>query len=222
MGTNVARARGLTLFLAVVFSTFLVLNVNAQSGTTGIHGVVSDKNGASIPGASVLLVNPGTGFSRTAVTDANGSYNFPGLQPATYRVEVTAKGFKKLVNSNAKALVDSPNELNLALEPGDVSAVVDVTSNTIESVVNTQDASLGNNFEPRQIAELPTDLRRVADLLTLQPGVTREGYVAGGRSDQANVTLDGVDINDQQNGGRAAQFQTCLLYTSDAADDLRV
>jgi hypothetical protein len=83
-----------------------------------------------------------------------------------------------------------------------VSAVVDVTANTIDSVVNTQDAALGNNFVPRQISELPTDLRRVADLLTLQPGVTREGYVAGGRSDQANILLDGIDINDQQNGGR--------------------
>src|SRR5262249_45819739 len=151
---------------------------------------------------------------------------FPGIQPATYRIEVTAANFKKLINNNVKALVEKPLELNLTMEPGDVSAVVDVTSNTIESVINTQDASLGNNFEPRQITQLPTDLRRVADLLTLQPGVTREGYVAGGRSDQANVLLDGVDINDQQNGGRIEQFQTSqdtvLRATAESVEEFRI
>ncbi|MGH9818723.1 MAG: carboxypeptidase regulatory-like domain-containing protein, partial [Pyrinomonadaceae bacterium] len=226
MGLNVVRPRFLTAFFAVFFAAFLFSFANAQSGTTGVHGLVLDKNGAAIPGASVVLSNPETGFSRTVVSDANGSYSFPGIQPATYRVEVTASGFKKLVNSNAKALVDSPNELNLTLEPGDVSVVVDVTSNSIEAVINTQDASLGNNFEPRQITQLPTDLRRVADLLTLQPGVTREGYVAGGRSDQANITLDGVDINDQQTGGRAAQFQTSqdtvLRSTAESVEEFRI
>lgn len=112
------------------------------------------------------------------------------------------------------------------MEAGNVSVVVDVTSNTIDSVVNTQDASLGNNFIPQQITQLPTNLRRVADLLTLQPGVTREGYVAGGRSDQANITLDGVDINDQQNGGRTDQFQTrqntVLRQTVEAVEEFRI
>ncbi len=105
-------------------------------------------------------------------------------------------------------MVDNPIEVNVPLELGDVSAVVDVTSSNIESIVNTQDASIGNNFVPQQITQLPTNLRRVNDLLTLQPGVTREGYVAGSRSDQANITLDGIDINDQQTGGRTDQFQT--------------
>ncbi len=141
-------------------------------------------------------------------------------------MEVTATGFKKVVNTNVQALVDSPIEINVALEPGDVSAVVDVTADTIDAIINTQDASLGNNFQPQQITQLPTDLRRVADLLSLQPGVTREGYVAGGRSDQANVLLDGVDINDQQNGGRTAQFQTSqdtvLRATAESVEEFRI
>jgi hypothetical protein len=112
------------------------------------------------------------------------------------------------------------------MEPGDVSVVVDVTSNSIDAVINNQDASIGNNFEPKQITQLPTDLRRVADLLTLQPGVTREGYVAGGRSDQANVILDGIDINDQQTGGRGTQFQTTqdtvLRSTAESVEEFRI
>jgi hypothetical protein len=214
-----------TIFLIFVFA-LLALSGVAQSGTTGVSGSVRDQNGAAVAGATVTLTNPATGFERTATTNEEGVYSFLGIQPATYRMEITASGFKKLVNSELRLLVDSPVQFNPALEAGDVSAVVDVTSNTIDAIVNTQDASLGNNFVPQQITQLPTDLRRVADLLSLQPGVTREGYVAGGRSDQANVVLDGVDINDQQNGGRTDQFQTSqdtvLRATSESVEEFRI
>ena len=218
------QLRTLAGALILVFATCLVSS--GQSGTTGVSGIVTDSAGAAVPGATIKLIDPETGFSRTTTTSSDGKYNFPGLQPATYRLEVTAANFKKLINSNVKALVDTPIEINPVLQAGDVTAVVDVTSDNIESVINTQDASIGNNFEPRQITQLPTDLRRVADLLTLQPGVTREGYVAGGRSDQANVLLDGVDINDQQTGGRDAQFQTSqdtvLRSTAESVEEFRI
>src|SRR5688572_6639915 len=211
----------IALFVAGLSGTLL-----AQAGTTGVRGTVNDLNAAAVAGAAVRLLNPDTGFNRTTTTTTDGKFSFLGIPPATYRVEVEAANFKKLINTNVQALVESPIELTLALEPGDVSAVVDVTSNTIESVINTQDASLGNNFVPQQITQLPTDLRRVADLLTLQPGVTREGYVAGGRSDQANILLDGVDINDQQNGGRTLQFQTSqdtvLRATAESVEEFRI
>lgn len=215
------------LFLTtMLFSVFLISSVNAQSGTTAVSGTVSDQNGGAVPGATVRISNPSTGFSREMTTDSDGKFSFPGLQPATYRLEVEAVNFKKSVNTNVQGLVDKPIDINFALEPGDVSAVVDVTSNTIEAVVNTQDASIGNNFVPRQITELPTNLGRVTNLLTLQPAVTREGYVAGGRSDQANVLLDGVDINDQQTGGRSLQFQTdqetVLRSTIESVEEFRI
>ena len=62
-------------------------------------------------------------------------------------------------------------------------------------IVNTEDATLGNSFEAKRIVDLPLNTGNVVNLLSLQPGVTREGYVAGGRSDQSNITLDGEDIN---------------------------
>lgn len=214
-------------FLAFSFILALgTISGLAQVGTSGVSGIVKDQNGAGVAGATVTLSNPATAFSRSVVTSGDGAYAFAGIPPATYRLEVAATGFKKLVNSDLRLLVDSPIRFDPAIEPGDVTAVVDVTSNTIDSIVNTQDASLGNNFVPEQITQLPTDLRRVADLLTLQPGVTREGYVAGGRSDQANITLDGVDINDQQNGGRTEQFQTSqdtvLRATAESVEEFRI
>jgi len=152
--------------------------VNAQSGTSSITGTVLDQQGGGVPGATVRITNPATNFTRTVTAGDDGTYSFPSIPPATYRLEVEASNFKKVVNSNVQASVDKTAEANITLEPGQVSAVVDVTTNNIEGLVNTQDASLGNTFVPKQITELPTNLRRVTDLMTLQPGVTREGYVA--------------------------------------------
>ncbi len=216
-----------TLFAALI-AVFFVGSSRAQSGTTGIKGAVKDQQGAAIPGATVKLTNPNKGFSRTVTTTDDGIYTFPGIAPGTYQVEVTAGGFKKTVVRDIQALVDNPIEVNVPLQLGDVSATVDVSSGDIESIVNTQDASLGNNFVPQQITQLPTNLRNVADLLTLQPGVTREGYVAGSRSDQSNITLDGVDINDQQTGGRSSVFDpnpsqgTVLRLTTEAVEEFRI
>src|SRR6476469_9033356 len=100
-----------SLFLILATSLFSL----GQSGTTGISGIVSDSAGAAVPGATITLVDPATGFSRATTTNSDGKYNFPGLQPATYRLEVTAANFKKLVNSNVKALVDTPIVINPVL-----------------------------------------------------------------------------------------------------------
>ncbi|NNE99730.1 MAG: carboxypeptidase regulatory-like domain-containing protein [Pyrinomonadaceae bacterium] len=220
------RYAALSALLTLCIVVLLAAGAFAQSGTSTINGSVTDNNGAAVPGAKVTITNPGTGFTRTSVSGNDGKYSFPGIPPATYRLEVEAGNFKKAVNNNVQALVDQTVSINVNLEPGDVTATVDVTTDTIESIVNTQDASIGNNFVPKQITQLPTNLRQVNDLLSLQPGVTRDGYVAGGRSDQANITLDGIDVNDQQNGGRTAQFQTTqgsvLRSTTESVEEFRI
>ncbi|MGH9946023.1 MAG: carboxypeptidase regulatory-like domain-containing protein [Pyrinomonadaceae bacterium] len=211
------------LFFAIAM---LVFSVYAQSGTSGVSGVVRDSNRAIVPGATVTLLNPATGFKRTTTTNSEGAFSFAAVPPSTYQLEVTANSFKKLVNTDLKLAVDSPIRFDPVLEAGEVSATVTVTTSSIESVVNDQDATIGNNFVPKQITDLPTNLRRINDLLNLQPGVTRDGYVAGGRSDQANVTLDGIDINDQQTGGRSGQFatsqDTALRLTAESVEEFRI
>ncbi len=208
------------LFLTtMLFSVFLISSVNAQSGTSSIKGTVTDQTGSAVAGATVKLTNPGTGFSRTVTTNDEGNYTFASILPGTYTIEVEAANFKKTVKNDVKASVDSTVSANFAIEPGDVSAVVDVTGGSIESVINTQDQTLGNNFVAQQIQQLPTDSRNIPDLLSLQPGVTKEGYVSGGRSDQANITLDGIDVNDQQTG---AAFSSVLRITSEAVDEFRI
>ncbi|HEY8559273.1 MAG TPA: TonB-dependent receptor [Pyrinomonadaceae bacterium] len=200
---------------------FLVLtgSIQAQTGTSSVNGTVLDAQGQIVNGATVILINEEKGFRRTAVTGENGAFNFPSIPPDTYRIEVEATGFKKLVQTNVSALVDKPTEATLSLEAGNINEVVNVTGGELASIVNTQDASLGNNFVAKQIVELPLEGREVARLLSLQPGVTQTGEVTGARSDQANITLDGVDVNDQQLG---TAFEPVLRVTPDSVEEFRV
>lgn len=219
------RTKFSLIWQAALILVLLAGNTLAQSGTTGISGNVTDTQGAAIAGATVTLKNVEKGFSRSIVTNDDGAYNFASILPDTYIVEVEKQGFKKYVQNNIIAAIDTPIEVNVALEIGDIGEIVTVTADTIDSIVNTQDASIGTVFQPNQIQQLPTDLRNINNLLTLQPGVTREGYVNGGRNDQANITLDGIDINDQQTGGATnltPGLGSVLRITSESIEEFRV
>jgi hypothetical protein len=192
--------------------------VAAQVGTSTVTGTVTDPQGNVISGATVRLISS-QGAVRTVVTNDSGVYVFPSVQTGTYKIEVEQAGFKKSSVANVRALVDISTEINVRLELGEVSEVVNVDAASLESVVNTQDASLGNNFVSRQILSLPLLGRNVANLLSLQAGVTPDGSVTGGRADQANITLDGIDVNNQQN---ASAFETVLRVNPDSVDEFRV
>ena len=172
----------------------------SQTGTSTIRGTITDPHGRVVPGATVTLTNVETNAVRTTKSTDSGSYGFDLITPADYRVEVEAKGFKKKVVDNVKALIGKPTENNVVLDVGTVAETVEVRASSQEALINTEDATLGNNFESIQITQLPLEARNLVDLLSLQPGSTREGYVTGARADQSNVTLDGVDINNAQTG----------------------
>lgn len=188
----------LLLLCALLFQVLLCAAASAQTGTSSVRGTVTDPQGNVVPGATVNLVNPDTNQTRTQTTSDDGHYTFDLVPPGTYRIEAEAKGFKKAVVTNVVALVANPTETNVQLAVGNVNETVTVSATSAEALVNTTDASLGNNFVSQQITQLPLEARNVAALLTLQPTATREGYVAGAHADQANVTLDGIDINEPQ------------------------
>src|SRR5882724_7105862 len=224
----VSFSLGLALVLAGGLSAF------GQAGTSMVRGTVSDPQGNVIPGATVTLTNIGTASSRTTITSDAGGYRFEFVPVGDYRLEVQAKGFKKAVMSGIHALVSQPTAADVKLEVGNVSETVTVTSNSDETLINRDDATLGNTFVAKQITELPTNARSVPALLTLQPATTRSGEVAGSRSDQANVTLDGVDINETQTNSVGANVQddpinsnlpannTVLRLNSEAIQEFRV
>jgi hypothetical protein len=219
--SRIMRSLPVLLLILFVSST----SVWGQFGASTIRGAVTDPSGAVVPNATITITNLQTNLSRTQTTSSNGSFSFELIPPGEYKVEISGKGFRKSVLPSVKALVGNVTEITPTLQVGEVSTTVEVQSRTGAIQVNTQDATLGNNIEHSQIIDLPLEARRVADLLTLQPGVTRDGYVAGARSDQSNVTLDGVDINDQQANQLTGNNETegmVLRLNAEAIQEFRV
>ncbi|HZQ18201.1 MAG TPA: TonB-dependent receptor [Terriglobales bacterium] len=207
--------RGIAVLVLITTAQLLV----SQTGTSSIRGTVSDPSGRVIPDATVTLTNAATNAVRTTKTTDAGAYVFDFLPPATYRVTVEAQGFKKNVQQNVEAIIGKPNEVNVTLNIGTTNEVVEVTSSAQEALINTQDATLGNSFGSLQITQLPLEARAVVDLLSLQPGATREGYITGARADQSNVTLDGVDINNAESGNTDIPRSTNTLTLGGLATD---
>lgn len=223
--TNVRPIRIATLLFSLLSLTFLMLSVAvAQTGSSSLRGIVTDLEGRAVAGANVVLTNDAKNFTRTQVTNDSGNYTFTSIPPGTYRIEVEAKGFKKASVSGVQAQIDTPSGIDVQLEVGQITETVSVTAGG-DAPINTTDATIGNTFESRRISDLPLNARNVVGLLSLQPGVTRTGFVNGGRSDQSNITLDGVDVNEQQNGLDVVTnqaFASVLRVTPDSVQEFRV
>jgi carboxypeptidase family protein len=212
---------------------FLLLTseVAAQTGTTSLRGTVVDKTGGVVQGANVTLSNPARSTERTSTTSASGAYEFLSLPPGTYSLSVEMTGFRKYHQSSVQLLVDSPATVNMTLEVGSTTETIEVTAQA--ETLNTSNASLGIAFGENQVKQLPMEARNVPDLLSLQSGVaytgnrqdinqevdTRNGAVNGAHSDQSNITLDGVDVNDETHG---YAFQSVLPVTLDSVQEFRV
>jgi Carboxypeptidase regulatory-like domain len=222
-------ARALALLGAVLFA--LTTTGWAQSATTSLRGTVTDKSGAAVTNAKVTLENTERAIERITTTGSSGGYEFLQLPPGTYHLQVEMAGFRKYEQSNIQLLVNTPATNNVSLAVGATTETIEVTGEA--TLVNTTDASLGNAFGEQQVKSLPLEGRNIPDLLTLQAGVTytgnrsdvnkdvdtRSGAVNGAHSDQSNLTLDGVDVNDQVNG---YAFSSVLPVTLDSIQEFRV
>jgi Carboxypeptidase regulatory-like domain len=221
-------SRVVTLFAGVfLFSCSLIF---AQTATTSLRGTVTDPKGAVVQGASVTLTNPSTGFSRTTKSANDGVYQFLEVPPATYSLTVTVAGFATVKQDKVTLQVSQPATLDIAMTVKGTTEVVEVSGQA--PLVNTTDATQGNVFNSTQLINLPSEGRDPVGILSLQPGVvylgqggagqsidSRGGSVAGARSDQTNVTLDGLDNNDQLLG---QAFQGALKAPLDSLQEFRV
>ncbi len=172
---------------------------------SSLQGTVTDAQGAAIPDAIVTLTNADTAATRKTIAGADGAYAFLQVAPGPYRVEAQRPGFRTL-QQQVTLQVNLPATLNLLLEVGQVAETINVTESAAS--INTQNATVGNAFNQIQVRQLPLLTRNVVELLSIQPGVTPTGEVLGAKRDQNNVTLDGVDANDQQRAGVATASST--------------
>lgn len=195
--------------LITLFAVLMLLPVMAfAQAESGVTGVVTDATGAVIPGVSIVLLDTKKSRTFTTTTNNQGTYVFPNVPPGEgYKLTFSADGFQTYIINQVSLGISTTETHNAKLSAGDVSATVEVTSGD-QATLNTTDASIGNVVGQRQLRSLPIQIRgNPASLLSLQPGVVgnnvgtgaanRVGSVTGSRADQGNITVDGIDSNDQ-------------------------
>ncbi len=211
--------------------TVLCASAFGQTFYGSIVGTVSDASGGVVPGATVTLVNNGTGEKRTAGTGTDGAYRFVNLVPGTYRVEVEQAGFKRYARDQIQVNVEAAVRVDIALQVGEVTQSVEVTS--AAPLLQTENASLSQVVAARSVEELPLNGRNVLNLVALVPGVVPQGgsegsltgknlfaagnyQIGGGTANQSATLFDGIAVN------VAYGNATVLVPSQDAVSEFRV
>jgi Carboxypeptidase regulatory-like domain len=193
------------LLIVVLFS----VQLRAQD-LASITGVVTDPSGAVVPGVEITLSNDSTSVSYKAVTNSLGSYTVANVAPGPgYKITFSAPGFKVAVITGIYLNVTTTRSQNVKLSVGGALQTVQVSAAAENVTLDTTDATVGNNFQVQEMNDLPVEERSTpAALFYQQPGVTNSGSVTGARTDQSNVTLDGLEVNDNATG----QFGSIVGY----------
>jgi len=157
------------LILVFCLTTFGALSVQGQTVSGRINGTVTDSAGAAIPNATVTVTNLANNLVRTVTTDGDGFYTVTNIPAGNYSVEAETKGFKKAENSNIAVVADARLTVDLALEPGQVTETVQVTTAAGETV-NTTSGEVARLVDQRQVQNLALNGRNYIQLVTLIPG----------------------------------------------------
>src|SRR6266478_5837913 len=173
-------------------------SLHAQAASsTSIAGIVTDSSGAVVVGASVKLTDKATNTPRTNSTNDAGRYFFANVPPGEYEIAVSKSGFR-ITKTIVTASVGVPLTVDLKLELGSVSDTVEVTATNSE--LQTMNATVGNTISGDMLQNLPSIGRDAATFVTLQPGVSPDGSVAGAVVDQSSFMLDGGQNTNDRDG----------------------
>ncbi len=200
--SSTCRAALLFLILALC-----AVPIVAQNFKATVVGRVTDANDATVPGASVTIVNADTALEQTVTAGDDGAFTIAQLPPGTYEVRVEATNFKRSVQTGLVLETDQTQRLNVVLEAGNVDETITVVAEA--PVINTDTSDKGEVITNRQVLELPLNGRDATDLAQLVPGVYQRPAeddqgaglaVAGTRTDSTNFILDGVNNRSDRNG----------------------
>ncbi len=204
------NSRSLPIWLLLLIS--MTVPLRAQVDTGAILGTVRDPSGGVLPGATVTATHKQTGIETRATTDSRGNYETVGLAIGTYTVTVSLQGFRTVTRENVDVRIQDRLRINFSLEVGGATEAVVVT--TEAPILQTQEGSLGQVIETKQIQELPVSGRSFIPLAALAPGAFQLGgetngnageedtlIVNGMRASSVNYLLDGVDNNNNDSPG---------------------
>jgi len=217
----------LTLKLACLVASLgiFVATSMGQSGSTGnLSGTVTDPNGAVVAGANVVVKNVGTNQEFTTQTNGEGFFRVPSLGSGIYSATITAQGFKQSLVTDIKIDVGLTSTISIALEVGGSSETVTVVGGG--ELLKSDNATIGTTLTGRQITDIPTASRDALDLVlalpgTATPGRPRTSTVNGLPKGALNITIDGVNVQDNLLKSSDGYF-TYIRPRTDAIDEVTI
>src|SRR5271157_623900 len=182
------------LFFAGALAGFSQVTTTAR-----MDGVVTDAQGAVVPGAQVVVTQTATGQAFHATADDKGYWVLPSLQTGTYKVTVTHPGFKAATNENVVIDAGVPATVNISLAVGAATETVEVTAGAI--IVQTDSATVSSTLQGRQVNDLPFTSHNVTELIASQPGTqnsdgVRYATINGLPQPTINISIDGINVQD--------------------------
>jgi hypothetical protein len=201
----------------VALAASMLTAQSALAQTTGatLEGRVLDDSGAPVPGASVTVVAPQTGFTRTLVTDSEGRYRFAALPAGTYDVSSQLAGFKTIEQKGVVLNVATVRSLDVKLSVAGMEEAITVS---VDSPLVQSEPAIGTVVSERELENLPLNGRQFANLGVLAPGTsltynsdpTKPGQLTialnGGIGRNVNYVIDGGDNTDDTIGGALQNF----------------
>jgi hypothetical protein len=195
-----------------------------QSINAVVGGTVSDPSKALIPGVTVTATNTGTNIANSTVTNESGAYQFPALQPGTYKVSAELPGFQTQTFTDVTLGGAQQVTLNFTLQVAAAAGQQVEVTVAADTVLATTSNSIGTVLPDYKLRDLPALTGNVLNIVSNVPGVQRDGsgtfgYMAGGRLGDVNATLNGVNVND----GRYENGAWSTVYTSpDLVEEVKV
>src|SRR5512146_3165094 len=205
------RVHAGSVFLFVVLMALAAAPVYGQAGSTtsSLSGTVTDASGGVVPGAAIVVKNDATTAQFEAVSDSAGRFVVPALLPGTYTVTVSLMGFKTAIVSEVRVLAAMPRDVKVVLEVGKLEETVVVQGTT--ELIQTQSATVAATLNSTQIQQLPLLTHNTLDFLATLPGIdttgtVRNSTVMGLRASATNITLDGINVQDNGYKSNEALF----------------
>lgn len=215
--------KAITLFILTFCLIFTAFG-QSDSGSAAISGTVKDQNGAVVQGANVVIKNKETNLERTVTTNSNGAFSSSVLPVGVYSVTAKASGFAEVPVTVMLTVGEStPIEIVLGVEAASVS--IDITGDT--DMIDTTSESSGTTISPRLVADLPVRGRNFTEFVQLTPAVVQEQdrnglVIAGQRSINSNVAVDGADFNDALQGNQRGGNEQVFFFPQTAIREFQV
>lgn len=205
-----------SVIATALFAATAAAQVNAR-----MSGSVQDATGLPVPSATVdIVLEGGTKPILSETTTAEGIFAFPSIAPGSYNIVVTANGFRKAQQPVVLEAAEEKSLPPIRLEVGSTTETVEVKSNA--ETIQTTNSEIATNVSKQQVKDLPILNRSPQGFVDTQAGVNLsrggDSVINGQRTSFSNVTLDGINIQDNYIRTNAVDFSPNLLLVDQVAE----